>query len=95
MRLMFPLNPTRWRGHPDKLLPRPSRVKEVARHPATPYAEGVLHAEWREIDLPGGVWTVPVPQMKTRGKHRVPLSDSAMRVLDALPRIKDSPLVFP
>lgn len=39
MRLTFPLNPARWRGHLDKLLPRPSRVKEVARHPATPYAE--------------------------------------------------------
>ncbi len=34
-----PLNPARWRSHLDKLLPRPSRVKKVAHHPAMPYAE--------------------------------------------------------
>ena len=120
-----PLNPARWRGHLDKLLPRPSRVKRVAHHPAMPYAEvpdfidelsrngsvsalalqfliltatrtlEVLHAEWREIDLPTGVWTVPASRMKTRREHRVPLSDSAMTVLEALPRIEDCPFVFP
>lgn len=34
-----PLNPARWRGHLDKLLPRPTRVKTVRRQPAMPYAE--------------------------------------------------------
>ncbi|MDE0044108.1 MAG: integrase arm-type DNA-binding domain-containing protein [Candidatus Poribacteria bacterium] len=120
-----PLNPARWRGHLDKLLPRPSRVKQVAHHPAMPYAEApaffdelsrngsvsalalqfliltatrtleVLHAEWREIDLPVGVWTVPASRMKTRREHRVPLSDSAITVLEALPRIDGCPFVFP
>ncbi|HHZ70257.1 MAG TPA: hypothetical protein EYO51_09035 [Methylococcaceae bacterium] len=32
-----PLNPARWRGHLDKLLPKPSRVKTVVHHPAMPY----------------------------------------------------------
>ncbi len=32
-----PLNPARWRGHLDKLLPKPSRVKRVRHHPAMPY----------------------------------------------------------
>lgn len=32
-----PTNPARWRGHLDKLLPKPSRVKKVAHHPAMPY----------------------------------------------------------
>ena len=120
-----PLNPARWRGHLDKLLPRPSRMKQVAHHPAMPYAEvpaffdelsrngsvsalalqlliltatrtlEVLHADWREIDLPSGVWTVPASRMKTRREHRVPLSDSAMTVLEALPRIEGCPFVFP
>ncbi len=33
------MNPARWRGHLDKLLPRPSRVKQVTHHPAMPYSE--------------------------------------------------------
>lgn len=33
------LNPARWRGHLDKLLPRPSRVKAPNHHPAMPYAD--------------------------------------------------------
>jgi len=32
-----PLNPARWRGHLDKLLPKPSQVKTVRHHPAMPY----------------------------------------------------------
>jgi integrase len=34
-----PINPARWRGHLDKLLPKPSRVKKVTHHPAMPYTE--------------------------------------------------------
>ena len=33
------MNPARWRGHLDKLLPKPSRVKKVTHHPAMPYSE--------------------------------------------------------
>lgn len=32
-------NPARWRGHLDKLLPKPSKVATVKHHPALPYAE--------------------------------------------------------
>lgn len=32
-----PVNPARWRGHLDKLLPKPSRVQKVKHHPAMPY----------------------------------------------------------
>jgi integrase len=34
-----PANPARWRGHLDKLLPRPARVKSVTHHPAMPYTD--------------------------------------------------------
>ncbi len=33
------LNPAYWRGHLDKLLPKPSQVKTVRHHPAMPYSE--------------------------------------------------------
>jgi len=32
-------NPARWRGHLDKLLPKPSRVKRFSHHPAMPHTE--------------------------------------------------------
>jgi len=32
-----PMNPARWRGHLDKLLPKPSRVRTVTHHPAMPH----------------------------------------------------------
>jgi len=32
-------NPARWRGHLDKLLPKPTKVKRVRHHPALPYAD--------------------------------------------------------
>ena len=34
-----PLNPALWRGHLDKLLPRPTRVKKVTHHPAMSHTE--------------------------------------------------------
>lgn len=32
-------NPARWRGHLDKLLARPTKVRRVVHHPAMPYGE--------------------------------------------------------
>ncbi|MFK2876876.1 tyrosine-type recombinase/integrase [Rhodanobacter hydrolyticus] len=32
-------NPARWRGHLDKLLPRPSKVKRAQHHAAMPYSD--------------------------------------------------------
>jgi integrase len=34
-----PVNPARWRGHLDKLLPRPSKVHKPRHHPAMPYGD--------------------------------------------------------
>ncbi len=120
-----PLNPARWRGHLDKLLPKPSRVKKVVHHPAMPHTEvpafmsevasnssvsalalrfliltatrtsEVLQTQWSEIDLETAVWTIPASRMKARREHRVPLSDAAIDVLGALPRIDGNPYVFP
>jgi integrase len=32
-------NPARWRGHLDKLLPKPSKLRKVRHHPALPYVD--------------------------------------------------------
>ncbi|MES9942810.1 MAG: integrase arm-type DNA-binding domain-containing protein [Candidatus Thiodiazotropha sp. 6PLUC2] len=119
------LNPARWKGHLDKLLAKPSRVKKVTHHPAMPYSDvpafmmelaangstsalalqfliltatrtsEVLQAQWDEINLDEGIWSIPAERMKARREHRVPLSDVALNVLAALPRIESNPYLFP
>ena len=42
----------------------------------------VLGARWDEIDRAGKVWIVPAARMKSERIHRVPLTDSALAILD-------------
>lgn len=51
-------------------------------------------ATWDEIDLQAKLWTIPAQRMKGGRPHRVPLSDPAVRLLNALPRFEGSPYVF-
>ncbi len=51
-------------------------------------------ATWGEIDLEKGIWTIPAERMKMKKEHRVPLSKSALELLEAIPRT-ESPFVFP
>ena len=55
----------------------------------------VRGANWAEIDLDRAVWTIAEQRMKAGREHRIPLSDSALSMLRAMPRIKDCELVFP
>lgn len=55
----------------------------------------VRGATWAEIDFERGLWTIPGRRMKARREHVVPLSDAALRVLAALPRLDGETLVFP
>jgi integrase len=55
----------------------------------------IRHATWDEIDLAGKVWTIPAERMKMDKAHVVPLSDEAIALLKALPRLHESELVFP
>jgi integrase len=42
----------------------------------------VLGAQWNEIDMSAQTWTVPAGRMKMRKPHTVPLSDTALEVLE-------------
>jgi integrase len=55
----------------------------------------VIGATWAEIDLETRLWTIPADRMKGRRQHRVPLSDRAIEILAALPRIQGNEFVFP
>jgi integrase len=50
---------------------------------------------WSEIDIEGALWIVPAHRMKKHREHRVPLTEKAVALLKALPRIDGSDLVFP
>ena len=55
----------------------------------------VRGATWAEIDLEAAVWTVPKERMKAGKEHRVPLNTQAIKLLEAMPRIEGTELVFP
>lgn len=119
------LNPARWRGNLDMVLPAAGKVARVEHHAALPIdgmhefvkrlrqGEGmgaralefailtaarsgeVRGATWTEIDLQGAVWSIGAERMKSDRPHRVPLSDRALELLEALPRFEGTDLVFP
>jgi len=51
-------------------------------------------ATWPEFDLAEKVWSIPVERMKARRPHRVPLADCVVTLLQNLPRLEGSDLVF-
>jgi integrase len=56
----------------------------------------VLGARWSEINLAGGVWTVPAERMKAGREHRAPLSTRSIAILQQLNREQSpSEFVFP
>lgn len=54
----------------------------------------VRGAKWSEIDVNGKMWTIPAIRMKAGKEHRVPLSNSAIKLLERLTKT-ESELVFP
>ena len=57
-----------------------------------------IEAQWSEIDLEAGVWTIPSNRMKAGREHRVPLSAGAVAVLRGMLPAKpdaDGGYVFP
>ncbi|WP_305985666.1 tyrosine-type recombinase/integrase [Roseibium sp. MMSF_3544] len=54
----------------------------------------VRDATWQEINLEKRLWVVPPNRMKSGREHRVPLTDEALKLLEALPRLENSHFVF-
>lgn len=53
----------------------------------------LLRAEWRHIDLDRKAWLIPTS--KTGKSRHVPLSQSAIDILETVPRFADCPYVLP
>jgi integrase len=71
-----------------------SRALEFAILTAARSGE-VRGATWNEFDLAGKVWTIPGERMKAGKEHRIPLSDAAVALIEAIPRVEGSDHVFP
>ena len=54
-----------------------------------------LGAKWPEIDLNGGVWTIPADRMKAGREHRVPLEGRAIEIARLQAETKAGDYVFP
>lgn len=54
----------------------------------------VRMATWHEFDFDACVWTIPEGRMKASVEHEVPLSEAAIALLKALPRVKGNSFVF-
>ncbi|MFC6437868.1 tyrosine-type recombinase/integrase [Novosphingobium resinovorum] len=54
-------------------------------------------ARWEEFDLENCLWTVPKKRMKANREHVIPLTPSAIRIIERAAALKlgDCPLVFP
>lgn len=52
-------------------------------------------ATWAEIDTKTKTWSIPGARMKSGRPHNVPLSVEAVTLLEALPRLEGTDLVFP
>lgn len=58
----------------------------------------VRSAEWSEINATSMIWTIPADKMKgvggQRREHRVPLTEPAIKIIEAMPWRADSPYIF-
>jgi integrase len=50
----------------------------------------VAKMQWREVDLPNRLWTLPKERSKNGKPHDIPLSEPALAILESLPRIGDT-----
>jgi integrase len=69
-----------------------ARAAELMILTATRTGE-VRFATWAEIDVEARLWVIPAERMKSTRPHRVPLSEPAVALLQALPRVGER--VFP
>lgn len=71
-----------------------ARALELLILTATRTSEA-LNATWQEFDLDNKVWTIPPDRMKAGREHRIPLSDSVMRILRLMHAARVNDFVFP
>ena len=54
----------------------------------------VRTAEWSELDLEKSMWVIPAEHTKARQEHRVPLQPQAIKLLQSLPKMEGTQIMF-
>lgn len=54
----------------------------------------VRGATWAEVDTKAKIWTISAERMKAEREHRVALTDQAIAIVEAMPRLADTPYIF-
>lgn len=54
----------------------------------------VIGARWDEINIAERLWTIPAERMKAAREHRIPLSDCAMAIVEAMAESRSGDFVF-
>ncbi len=54
----------------------------------------VAGMRWSELDVAARTWTLSASRTKNKREHVVPMSDEAIEIIEALPRIEKSAFVF-
>jgi integrase len=55
----------------------------------------MIGARWDEINRAERLWTIPAERMKSGREHRIPLSDAALAIIDAMAEMRSGDFVFP
>lgn len=71
----------------------PARALEFAILTAARTGEAI-GAKWDEINIAERLWVVPATRMKAGREHRVPLSDAAMAIVNAMIPLRQGAYVF-
>lgn len=58
-------------------------------------ARMVGFARWDEFDLEARTWSLSAERMKMRREFVIPLADPVVELLNKIPRVEDSPYLFP
>lgn len=54
----------------------------------------VVGAQWEEIDLAKGIWTIPGERMKAGKEHRIPLGKRTLEILTTIRPFSGKKLIF-
>ena len=55
----------------------------------------VIGATWHEINFANKLWTIPADRMKSDKEHRVPLTQTAIDLLNGLYEVRQTEFIFP